>query len=255
MKSLIWIFLICSIFCSCNQNKFDNRRSKIESKSNKIANNHTSPKTQNKNSSNILKLNYGFYIKADSAFNLGDFNTFRHIEIWRNNIKLLTDTGEEYEFYEKPYPIINKLNAGYFELLIEYNNRPFKDQLILFRIRENKIIKIDTVPTFDSTPKIFNGLLVRAGNWFYGEEFDQNGKRYTSFEPKIYYKFTPNGIRLDSDITRAENRKIYGNIDPFEKGFEIGFPVDDKGRIDTTHKNIFRKKIEPQPKDYFKDAH
>lgn len=257
MKLFTGVLLVSLIsFESCNQGYSANNGNKV-----KIAiHAEMNPPKSNlvvvkKDSLKKIQFKYGFFIKVDSAYDLGEFKTYSYIELWHNNIKLLTDTSREYEFNEKQYPIVNRLSNKVFELLIEYNNRPNKDLLILFRIKNEKIIKTDTLPTFDGKPEVVNGFFVNSGSWGNSEEWDENDIRYTSFDPEIYYKFTPNGIKLDSALTRSENKETYGNIDPFEKGYEIGFPIDDKGNIDTTYKNVLRKKIEPSPKNYFKDSH
>ena len=239
------LLLFLFLFNSCNQGHSLNNNNKVTvvaiSKVNLYKSNVT---VVAKDSLKCIELKYGFLIKAGGANDLGEFKTYQYIELWHNNIKLFTDKGEEYEFNEKPYPIFNKLNYNQFELLVEYNNRPSKDQVILFRIKDDKVIKTDTLPTFDGEPKMINGFLVNSGSWGNSEEWDENGIRYISFDPEIYYKFTPDGIKLDSTITRLENKDTYGNIDPFEKEYEVGFPINDKGKMDTTYKNVLRKKLE-----------
>jgi len=131
-----------------------------------------------------------------------------------------------------------------FELLIEFDNNPNKNLTLVLRIEQDKIVKRDTVATFTGKQENIDGMVVRSGAWDHSEEWDENGIRYITFDPVLYYKFTSDGVKLDSALTRERTRQAYGNVDPFDPSEEIGFPIDAKNHIDTVAKHVYRKKID-----------
>jgi hypothetical protein len=192
---------------------------------------------------NKIALPFGFTLRIGRQNDFKDFKTYSLLEIWHKGLKICTDTSEEWELADKLYPMINRLNDDKYEILVEYNDRPSKDEVCVFKIANDKIVDHYSIPTFDSGAEKINGQPVYSGAWSYGEEWDENGTRYSSFEPEIYYRFTPQGIQLDSVLTRKRTREEFGNVDPFDTVYEIGFPIDTKGKIDTISKHILRKKI------------
>lgn len=188
-----------------------------------------------------LNLNYGFTIMAGKIRRHNGYNTF--FELWQNSKKLFVDTVNNFEFKDQP-PILNKLRAGVFELLVEFDNNPNKNLTLLLRIEQDKVVRTDTLPTFTKKPEHIKGMVVQSGPWDNSEEWDEKGIRYISFDPVLYYKFTPDGVRLDSALTRERTRLTYGNVDPFDHAEQIGFPIDGKNHIDTVAKHVYRKKIE-----------
>ena len=183
--------------------------------------------TSKKDKLKDLDLKYGFKIKASRGEDFGDFKTYHSLELWHNGLKIFTDTTVEYEFDEKLYPILNELAPSVFELLIEFNDRPNKDKLTFLRIENNRIAKKELLPTFDGKPEIVNSTLEYSGQWDNGEDWDENGKRYTAYDPIIYYKFTSDGIKLDSALTVLRNREEYGRFNGFNYNGNIGYPIDD----------------------------
>lgn len=190
------------------------------------------------------KLLYGFILRVRDREGTGKFKPIHYMEIWHKDFKIFTDTSDTstaYNFDEKPYPILNQLRPNVFELLIAIANNPSKDLVICLRIENNKIVKRQMIPTFDGG-EIINGVITYHGIWDYGEVWDENGKTYATYNPRIYYKFTADGVKLDSALTILKNKKVYGRFEGFEYKSVIGYPSDHRGNItDTTAKKILRK--------------
>ena len=188
----------------------------------------------------ILDLSHGFKIKASHGENFGKFKTYSYLETWHNNLKIFADTTAEYEFDEKPYPIFNMLKPEVFELLIQINDRPNKDKLLFLRIENDRVVKHEKLPTFDGNPEKINGLLYYSGRWDDSEVWEKNGKEYGPYNPTIYYKFTPDGIKLDSALTILRNKEKYGKFHGFHYDEKIGYPTTHGNKIDTSEKNIIK---------------
>jgi hypothetical protein len=183
-----------------------------------------------------IKLQFGFIIKARYRGESG------YTEVWHDNRKIFRDTIEEYKFDEKPYPMLNQVKPGTFELLMEFDNSPSKDLATFLRIENNKIVRNEQIPSFDTKPKTIDGLLTYHSVWDNGEMWNEDGKRYTTYNPEIYYQFTPDGLKLDTALTILKNNEVYGRFDGFTYKGTIGYPCDDRGKItDTTAKNVLRK--------------
>jgi len=117
----------------------------------------------------------------------------------------------------KVYPLWVPTGKGSGELMVAYNNRPLKDLARRFFIKGQRVIKIDTLLTFDSPPRDEDGdgKMELAGIWDYGEEWtDEQGRVRRSYNPTLFYEVRPTGLALDSALiirrARAEFGKFYG---------------------------------------------
>jgi len=201
--------------------------------------------TTNNELSDTLKhinLKYGFKLKIGKGEDFGNFKTYSYLEVWHNNAKLFTDTSKEYDFGEKQYPILNQLKPNVFELLVEFNDRPSKNKVTFLRIENDKIVKNDTLLTFNNKTENINGIIEYSGILDGGEGWDENGISYAQYNPTLYYKFTPDGFKLDSALTILKNKEKYGRFNGFKYDEKIGYPIDKNNKLDTVEKHVLRKR-------------
>jgi hypothetical protein len=175
---------------------------------------------------------YGFMILAKNGEKYGDFTTYTSLTIKHNQKSIYVDTSREYEFSDTLYPLIFKISDSHFELLVEVNDRPNKNYLSLLHIQNDKVIKIDTLPTFLCKGKKLaqDNSIIYAGQWDYGEEWtDENNELQTVYNPIIFYKVTDLGISLDTSLTIERNKLIYGKFKGFRYSEKTPIKVKDLG--------------------------
>lgn len=184
-----------------------------------------------------LKLADEFELKAKPAYPDEDIFTFNYLEIFQNGKMLFKDTTlTEYTIQDSLYPKLYNFK-NYIELLIESDERPGKNLIYGFCIKEGRIEKIDTLPTFLTIPKDldYDNKLEYAGFWDYGEVWEDSIVM-TNYNPIVFYEITETGITLDSLTTIAVNTHIYGNFYGFYYNEQIEFPYEEN--------SLFAKEIE-----------
>jgi hypothetical protein len=237
--------LLCTFLSNCKQGRTVNSTNCDTSK--KVEKTQHLPKAVEKDTlvsatTDKVALKYGFTLIAGHNKGTGKFKTSDFMEVWHDKLKIFRDTSELYVFDEKHNPMLNHLKPNVFELLIPFLNGPSKDLVTFLRIENNKVVRQGQLPTFDTKPEKINGILTYHSIWDYGEMWDENGKRYTAYNPEIYYILTSDGIKLDTALTILKCKQKYGRFDGITYKGTIGYPCDDRGNItDTTAKNVFRK--------------
>lgn len=175
---------------------------------------------------------YGFEIFAEKGEDYGDFITYSSVIIKHNQKNIYVDTSNEYEFSNTLYPLIFKISDSRFELLIEVNSRPNKNYLSLLHIQNDKVIKIDTLPTFLCKGKKLSqgNSIIYAGMWDDSEEWtDKNKQRLTVYNPIMFYKVTDHGISLDTSLTIKRNKLVYGSFKGFQYSEQTPIKVKSLG--------------------------
>ncbi|CAA9271642.1 MAG: hypothetical protein AVDCRST_MAG56-3097 [uncultured Cytophagales bacterium] len=172
-----------------------------------------------------LQLGYGFEVKAGGYEQLGHLETYTRVVVSRNGKEVFKDSSlTEYTFSHKSYPEVMPAGPEAFELLLQVNDRPNPDYLRWVRIERNALTKTGELPLFIGEAADLDGdkALERAGYWGGGEVWGEN-YRLTAYNPILYYETSPGGLRLDSALTRAKNRAIYGEFHGFD--FSQAIPV------------------------------
>lgn len=142
-------FLIAFILTACSNN---NGRKTVSS----IA--QSADSLQGKSNINnqvqkTIKLDHDFEIKVGQKEDFEKFETYTLFILTHKNKQLYLDTSfTEYEFGDKLYPIVMRLDNGTFEILVEVNDRPSKNYLKYFKVNQDKIISTEKLPTFISKP-------------------------------------------------------------------------------------------------------
>lgn len=139
-----------------------------------------------------------------------------------------TANGMTYDFSEQPeirkrYPMWLPTGQANGELLVAFNNPPSKELARRFYISNGRIAKIDTVLTFDGPAKDWDedGKLEFRGALDYSQLWDdEQGKRWTTYDPTLYYEIRLTGLVLDSALTKQKVKEEYGvfmGFNPSEK--------------------------------------
>lgn len=174
-----------------------------------------------------ILINNDFKIKTG-----GNENTLFILSRNEKIIYLDTTNKTEYEFGDSLYPMIHKTGDNSFEILAEVNYRPFKNYLKRFQIKNDILIKVDTLPTFFCEVKNLDNdaTLEYAGIWYYSEMWDDStNQRLTVYNPIIYYEITLEGLRLDTLLTIEKNKMIYGAFKGYYYNGKLPIKVSDLG--------------------------
>lgn len=163
--------------------------------------------------------NFKIFVSNDENIN-NNLTTYTSFFLQHNNKIIFTDTTNksEYDFSDTLYPMLFKIDKNSFELLVEINDRPNKNYLKRFYIKNDKIIKTDKLPTFICKGKKLNKAanLYFVGFWDHGEEWEnEKNEMCTAYNPILYYSLTSNRLKLDTRLTIKKNFFIYGSF----KGF------------------------------------
>jgi len=150
--------------------------------------------------------------------------TYIHIQIWVSNQKVFEDTTEtEYLFDNKEWPKVIKTSDGTCLLYLKIFDAPDFNKLHQFTIHASKLIKIDTLPYFYESAKEIDGNQVYCGILNIVETPCTNCDS-CYYNPKLYYRFTENGILLDSILTVKMNTKHWKGFYGFNQRTDIVRP-------------------------------
>jgi hypothetical protein len=173
-----------------------------------------------------LYMDYGFKVSVGRSEDFNTFKTYSFFELSKSGKTLYTDTTLEYEFGDKLFPIVLQTGRNKFELLFEVNDRPTKNYLKRLTLKEDKVLKIDTLPTFISKPSDLNhdGIKEYAGFWDWSEQWGETEIK-TDYNPILYYKITTTGLQLDSLLTKKRNKVIYGDFYGYNFNERLDIPI------------------------------
>ena len=196
-----------AILVSCNQVKKD--ESKQADKGGKI---EIDPDL----SSNFktIDLDFDFKVILGQEEDFETFKTYTYFKLVRNSNTIYIDNSlTEYNFGNDLYPIVLPTENDSFELLFEINNRPSKNYLKRFFVKNDKLVKQDKLPVFETKSKDINndGIKEYAGFWDYSQIWGEDNK-FTAYNPILYYSVTRTGLQLDTILTRERNELIYGQF-------------------------------------------
>lgn len=233
MRNRIYTLLtFCLFLTACDvKNKQTNNNSKTTEL--KIDSLKEISKTEEKKTTKTLQLDFGFMVTLGKEEDFKTFKTFSLFELSKSGKIVYTDTLLEYELGDKIYPITLQAGKNKFELIFEVNDRPNKNYLKRLTIKDEKIIKIDSLPTFISRAKDLDkdGIKEYAGFWDYGEESGESELK-TDYNPILYYKITETGLQLDSLQTKEKNKEIYGQFYGFRINEKIEMPISVSKRFE-----------------------
>ena len=190
-----------------------------------------------------LQLDFGFKVALGQEEDFKTFKTYSLFELSKSGKIVYTDTLLEYELGDKIYPITLQAGKNKFELIFEVNDRPNKNYLKRLTIKDEKVIKIDSLPTFISkaTDLDKDGIKEYAGFWDYSEVWGESETK-TDYNPILYYKITTTGLQLDSLLTKERNTAIYGQFHGFEFSEKTEMPISVSEKFRKELKRIANEK-------------
>lgn len=205
---LLMLFLTSLLF-ACTDSSPDGKTPEIQ---------EVSPIVENKPSleeeiQRTIQLGHGIELQLGRLEVYTNFQTYTLLILTRNGHRLFADSSNtEYRFDNPLYPIVQKLDDETIEVLVELDNRPNRNLLKLFIVKDEKIVRVEELPTFIKGPSNLDSdsLLEYAGFWDYHELHD-----FITYDPLIYYELRSTGITLDSALTIAKNKDIYGDFHGF----------------------------------------
>jgi len=132
------------------------------------------------------------------------------------------DTLTEFEFNKTAWPKFKRIDRNTFQILVEQNDRPFKNKIIRLTVKDGQLTDNVIIPHFDSPPKDFDndGELEYAGFLDFVEAFDPDT---TLYNPILYFEDTESGFNLDTLTTIRMNREIWGAFHGFEIREDLKF--------------------------------
>lgn len=135
---------------------------------------------------------------------------------WKVNLQILkeskvifkADTLLEYEFIEHDYPTYI-IDGSLTYILILRNDRPLKNVIDVFQIRDDHVDSVFTIPHLDNSSDYDNDGIIEFWSTKNHIELNANGKM--TYQPLIAYEITESSIRLDSVCTSSLNENAYGS--------------------------------------------
>lgn len=179
-----------------------------------------------------LKFDKGIEVKAKPAYPNEDIPTFNHLEIFQNGKLLFKDTTHtEYTVEDTLYPKLYDFK-NHLELLIEIDNRPGRNLIYKFFLENQKLVRLDTMPTFLTSQKNLDcdDKKEVAGFWNYFQ-VGKDSIEYTWYTPIVFYEICEKGIQLDSLTTIRVNEEIYGKFYGFKTKLNIRVPYKEDGKF------------------------
>jgi len=130
------------------------------------------------------------------------------------------DSLLEFEFNISSWPKFKRIDLTTFQILLELNDRPFKNKIIKLTVQNGRLIDNQTIPHFETEPKDFDndGQLEFAGFLEFVEAFDTDT---TNYNPVLYFEDLDNGFQLDTQATMTMNIEIWGEFYGFEMRQDI----------------------------------
>ena len=174
-----------------------------------------------------IPLEHGFEIKAGGYEQLGPLETYTLLVVSRNGQEVFKDSSlTEYTFGDTRYPKVRRIGQAAFELLLQVNDRPNRDYLRWLKVQPNQPVQSDRLPLFiaEAANLDQDNVLEQAGHWDGGQVWGEHNA-LTAYNPILYYEQSPEGLRLDSTLTRTRNKAIYGNFHGFDVGEAIPVPA------------------------------
>jgi len=217
MKNRLFILGLIAILTACNL-KDKSTEKVMNQKQNRT---DSTLETDNNTQTNIkieksIKLANGFIVKVGKSEDFETFKTYSFFELTHSDKVIYTDTMREFEFGDKLYPIVLHTGADSYELMFEVNDRPNKNYLLRLFVKNQRLVRNDTLPTFITKAYDLDGDGIKeyVGFWCYNETWGENND-LTAYNPILFYKIRPTGLTLDSTLTINRNKKIYGEFSGF----------------------------------------
>jgi hypothetical protein len=126
------------------------------------------------------------------------------------------DPQVEFEFKKRPWPHVVPLQTGGYQVLLERNNRPSMNDLLLLTVAGGQVIRKQILPALNSPPRDVDGdgQLEYAGVRDYTEGLGDPTK--STYNPILLYELRPQGWCLDTSATKQVNQTVWGQFYGFK---------------------------------------
>ncbi|MDF2456755.1 MAG: hypothetical protein K0R51_2748 [Cytophagaceae bacterium] len=171
---------------------------------------------------------YNDSILVKGFFSAGEEDWKTDLEFYiHDKLIYTTESLLEYQFNDYPFPVVIKQDSALC-LLIERDDRPLSNKMDVFKIEENKIDTIFSIPLFEQKGKDMDkdGVLEYTG---YLESIEGRYPDKRAYNPVFVYELSNIHLRFDSSATEQLNKKIYGSFH--------GYKVDESIQINTNKIN------------------
>jgi hypothetical protein len=129
------------------------------------------------------------------------------------------DPDEEFEFENRIWEQAKQIDKDKYQLLLELNDRPNKNKIVLLTIQNKKLISKQIIPTFDSCFVVDGKTKEYQGELEYAEAVDKAQK--TQYIPTLFYLDKQSGIVLDTAKTIIFNTDKWGKFYGFKPDFNL----------------------------------
>ena len=130
--------------------------------------------------------------------------------------------NEEFEFQNRIWEAAKEIGENSFQLLLELNDRPDKNKIILLTVKDKKLVDKKIIPTFDTCIYRPDKTKEFSGQLEYPEAMDNIHQ--TQYIPTLFYVDKPTGIVLDSAKTMVFNKSKWGKFYGFKPNFKLILP-------------------------------
>ncbi len=139
------------------------------------------------------------------------------IQIWIKGRKVFEDTAHIFEAGR--WPRGGKLANGQYEISLQQFDAPDLDKTHNFYFYDGRLVKEQILPYFEQQGADIDkdGRLEFWGILHLIDGYNASGMCY--YNPTLFYEESANGLRLDSVLTIAQNREIWGRFFGFEQQF------------------------------------
>ncbi len=121
------------------------------------------------------------------------------------------DSLLEFEFKETRWPTFLSPDSSVVQFLLYVNDRPSKDWILGVAFRGDSLLGTQRLPYFDIGPFDYDndGKMEWGGRPNFVEPYSEDS---TYYDPIYFVEETPEGIRIDSTLTKAVNTKLFGGF-------------------------------------------
>lgn len=219
-----WLVFFISSFVGCKKDSNKSNQTKISSVSqdSTIVKDIECPKVRFVKPLNTnISLN-GFYYECEKEWKQGVAFVFSGDTIHKTN------TFAEYVFNSYAFPTLIE-NTDYTEIIIERDDRPFKNFLEVYRFRNSVFDSVYKIPLFEENKKDIDNDGIEE---YYGTQYmvEYLGEGKTGYNPILAYEISEERISLDTIATTMLNKQVYGKFYGLEVDNSLEFngnPIED----------------------------
>jgi hypothetical protein len=168
-------------------------------------------------------------IYASDYENFDDYINYYNLSIFFKDSLIFNDNQKEFRLDENPYySKIIKTHDGY-DILLEFDDRPFRNKILLLKIKNKSIFKVEIIPSFNNYPKDinFDGYAEYFGQLQY-DDFVCKKCDSINYNPILYYNMNEyEGVILDSLTTIEQNKKFFLDFYGFKPNNKIKVKINE----------------------------